>query len=275
VDHPNPRREGPPLTRLGPAQQGWLTDRLRRSTATWKIWGHANGTLDMRADPQNLPAGVGKPWPGSGYAVFGGAGAAERGEIFDLVRREQIAGFAVVAGDRHSFWAGLPSKALPPGPFEPVGVEFITGSLSAPGFIEAMEHRFPKDHALRDLFLARVGSDPSPKPTLNMLVRHGVRSCLEYAKTGDAAAARRLSNPDLSPQLSFLDMSGHGYATVRVTGEAIECEFVCIPRPLERSETPDGGALRYRVVHRAALWKAGERPRLEQRIVEGDPGLAL
>jgi alkaline phosphatase D len=84
-----------------------------------------------------------------------------------------------------------------------------------------------------------------------------------------------LSNPDLSPHLSFLDMTGHGYGAVTVTGEAIECEFVCIPRPLERSTTPDGGPLRYRVVHAAKLWKRGERPRLEQRLVEGDPGLAL
>jgi alkaline phosphatase D len=275
TEHPNPRRSGPPLTRLGPGQKAWFKERLQRSTATWKIWGHANGTLDMRTDLQHLPAGVGKPWPGTGYASFGGAGAAERAEIFDLVRQAGIAGFAIVAGDRHSFWAGLPSKALPPREFEPVGVEFITGSLSAPGFVEAMEYRFPKDHPLRGLFLAQIGSDPRPRPALNMLVRHGVRACLEYGKSGDADAARRLSNSDLSPHLSFLDMTGHGYGAVTVTGEAIECEFVCIPRPLERSTTPDGGPLRYRVVHTAKLWKRGERPRLEQRIVEGDPGLAL
>ena len=31
-------------------------DQLRRSAATWKIWGNSLGTLDLRADPQNLPA---------------------------------------------------------------------------------------------------------------------------------------------------------------------------------------------------------------------------
>jgi malate synthase len=35
----------------------------------------------------------------------------------------------------------------------------------------------------------------------------GVRTCLEYQRTGDAAAARRLSNPDLAPHLAF-----HGWA---------------------------------------------------------------
>ena len=276
---PNPRRESPPLTILGAEQKAWFKERLRRSQATWKIWGNSGGTLDLRADPQNLPPGAGLAWPGAGFATFGGGGwsgcLTERAEIYDLVRDEGITGFAVVAGDRHSFWAGLMAKALPPKAFEPVGVEFITGSISAPGLVEAAEHRLAREHPLRALYLASLGSDTRPRPMVNMLLRHGVRACLEYARTGDAAAARRLSNPELSPHLSFVDMGGHGYATVRVTSDAIESEFVCIPRPLERSDSPDGGPLRYRVVHRARLWGRGERPRLEQQVVEGDPQLSL
>jgi alkaline phosphatase D len=279
ADLPNPRKDGPPLTILGAEQKAWFKDRLRSSQATWKVWGNSGGTLDMRADPLNLPPGVGKPWPGAGFATFGGGGwsgyRTERAEILDLVRDQGITGFAVVAGDRHSFWAGLTTKALPPRTAEPVGVEFITGSISAPGLVESAEYRLARDHPLRALFLAGVGSDPHPRPTMNMLVRHGVKSCLEFARTGDAQAARRLSNPDLSPQLSFLDMAGHGYATVRVTSDALECEFVCIPRPLERSDGDDGGPLRYRVAHRARLWAKGERPRLEQRVIEGNPELSI
>jgi alkaline phosphatase D len=113
------------------------------------------------------------------------------------------------------------------------------------------------------------------QPMVNLLLHHGVRACLEYQRSGDAEKARRASNPDLAPHLSFLDMGGHGYATVHLTADAVECEFVCIPRPLERSAEENGGPLRYRVVHRAAMWRPGERPRLEQRIVEGDPGLSV
>ena len=69
-------------------------------------------------------------------------------------------------------------------------------------------------------------------------------------------------------------MGGHGYATLRVDADAAECEFVCIPRPLERSATPDGGPLRYRVSHRVALWRKGEPPRLERAAIEGDLGLS-
>ena len=101
-----------------------------------------------------------------------------------------------------------------------------------------------------------------------------MRACLEYGKSHDAEKARRLSNPDVAPHLTFVDMGGHGYATLRVADDSIESEFVCIPRPLERAEEPNGGPLRYRVVHRARLWAKGERPRLDLRIVEGDPELS-
>ena len=69
-------------------------------------------------------------------------------------------------------------------------------------------------------------------------------------------------------------MVGHGYSTVRVTNEMLETDFVCSPRPIERSARPDGGPLRYRVRHRARIWKKGERPRLEEFVLEGDPDLS-
>ena len=110
---------------------------------------------------------------------------------------------------------------------------------------------------------------------MNLLLKHGVRSALEYVKTGDVQKARALSNPDLSPHVSFVDMGGHGYSVVRVSSDALETEFVCIPRPLERSDRPDGGPLLYRTRHRTALWRKGEKPSLELQIVEGDPRFSI
>ena len=42
-----------------------------------------------------------------------GAAYVERGEIYDLVRDAKITGFAIVSGDRHSFWAGYASCRTP------------------------------------------------------------------------------------------------------------------------------------------------------------------
>ena len=279
ADVPNFRKDQPPQTILGAEQKEWFLKRLRHSQATWKIWGNTTATLDMRADPQRLPEGMTKRWPGAGFAGFGGgdhsSAYVERAEIYDFVQTHGITGFATVAGDRHSFWAGLAAKALPPKPFAPVGVAFVTGSISAPGMVEAMEHNFPKEHPLRALFLGQGPGDKSPQPTVNMLLRHGVKSCLEYAKSGDIAKARAESNSDLSPHLSFVDMGGHGYSIVRVTSDVLETEFVCIPRPIERSETDDGGPLRYRVTHTAKLWTKGQVPKLERHVIEGDPRFSI
>ena len=275
----NFRKDGPPFTIFGRKQREWLKQRLTSSPATWKIWGASGGTLDWRADPQNLPSGMTKPWPGNGYAGFGGgdfSGAyVERAEIYDAVRDAGVTGFVTVAGDRHSFWAGYAAKALPPAKFEPIGVAFITGSLSAPGLVEALEHGFPKDHPLRPLYLADRPGAAKPEPTVNLTLHRGVRSALEYARSGDIERARALTNPDVSPHLEFIDMGGHGYSTVKVTSDAIETEFLAIPRPIQRSESPDGGPILYRVTHRANRWKAGERPRLTQRVLEGDPKLSV
>ena len=141
--------------------------------------------------------------------------------------------------------------------------------------MEAHEHKLPKDLPLRPLYLADRPDRAKPDWTFNMLLKHGVRSCLEYAKTFDLDRARALSNPALSPHLEFVDMGGHGYATVRVSGDEMRTEFVCIPRPIARSDRPDGGPLRYRVAHSAKLWRPGERPQLTQQLLEGDPGLAI
>ena len=281
VEHvPNPQRNAPPQTILGVEQKAWFKDKLQKSTATWKIWGNSQAALDYRADPQNLPPGLTKQaWPPGTFAQLSGGDYgtawAERSEIYHLVRDAKITGFAIVSGDRHSFWAGYASAELPPGKFEPVGLSFVGASLTSPGAMEANEHNLKKDAPLRALFLADKVEAAKPDWTYNMLVKHGVRSCFEYAKSFDLQRARALSNPDLAPHLEFVDLGGHGYAKVRLSADAMRTEFVCIPRPIARSESPDGGSIRYRVSHTAALWKSGERPQLKTSVLEGDVGLAI
>ena len=270
-DIPNVRKHDPPQTILGAEQKAWFLNQLRGSNATWKIWGSTTATLDMRADPQNVPEGItSEPWPGGGFGNLGGGDIstafAERGEIYDFVRQHGITGFVTVAGDRHSFWAGLAAKALPPKPFEPVGVAFVTGSISAPGLMEAFDYRLPKDSPLRPLFAGQA---------FNMLLRHGVRTCFDYAEHGDLARARRLSNPNVASHVSFVDMGGHGYAIVTAASEELATEFVCIPRPIDRVNQPDGGPVLYRVRHRARAWRQGETPALRQQVIEGDPTFSM
>ncbi len=268
----------PPQSMLGAKQKAWFIEQLRGAKATWKIWGNTLGELDQRVDPQNLPPELGK-WKGAGYGLMGtwdwGAMYHERAEIFDAVRDAGITGFAIVAGDRHSFWAGYAAKALPPAAFEPVGVSFVGGSISSVGSAEANEHNQKKENnPTRGLYIAE-DKDGKPQSTQNLLLRHGVRSALEYASSKDLQKALAVRNPEMAPHLTFYDAGGHGYATVRVDAHAMTTDFVCIPRPIERSATADGGPLRYRVRHEVALWKAGERPQMQTTVVEGDAGLSV
>jgi alkaline phosphatase D len=270
---PNFRRSEPPVTLLGKEQKAWFKQTLASSQATWKVWGASNGTLDHRVDPQNLPEGIAKTkWPGAGYACFGGGDLSgtyhERAELYDFIRDRRIEGFVTVSGDRHSFWAGYAAKDLPPRAFESVGVTFITGSISAPGFAESLEQGL-KSHPLRPLYSVQR-ADGKHEATVNLTLKRGVRSALEYARTGDIDAARKLTNPDNAPHLEFIDMGGHGYSVVTASSATITTEFVCIPRPITRATTDDGGPIRYRVRHVARRWKSGEAPKLVREVVEGD-----
>lgn len=276
---PNFRRTAPPQTLLGATQKAWFLDRLKRSTATWKIWGNTTGTLDRRVDLQNLPEGLTVPWQGSGYAVYEDGDHAsaysERTEIYSLVRNEKISGFVTVAGDRHSFWAGLAAPTLPPAPFDPVGIAFIVTSLSMPNSADLLAPFVPSDHPLRSLYLLQNRDSSQPQPSVNILLRHGVRACLEYIRTGDMESARRFSNPHLAPHLKFLDFATNGFARVSARSDCLECEFVSIARPLVTASARDGGPVEYRVLHRSKLWSPGGIPTLEQIVTAGNPALSL
>lgn len=275
-DFPNPNVDAVPEAYLGIDQMAWFKERLRAARAPWKIWGHSFGTLTGRTDPQNLPPAFADRWPaGAGYGIMqGGYFGLENGEIFDMVREEGITGFAIVAGDKHAFWAGYPSKTLPPKAFDPVGVEFVTGSISSQTFAE-VQTLASRERPLRPFYLYDWPDGGKTECAFGMTLMHGVQSTLALHETGDPARARALSNPELAPHLTFMDFAGHGYSTVRATPDELETEFVCIPIPYERSETDDGGPLLYRVSHRVSLWEAGQRPELRQAVLEGDPGLAV
>lgn len=270
-DIPNPTRNVHAQTYLGKEQRSWLLDQFSRSTARWKIWGHGFGTMEVRSDYQNLPGELGAQWPtDAGYAVIDNRFLRDRDIIFDFIQQENITGLCIVGGDRHGFFAGLASKSLPPKKYQPVAVEFITGSISQQTLFEVMEVTMKKDHPKRVLHLV---DQPGGKviPSMNVTALHGVQSTLKLKETGDMKQARAVRNPDVAPHLSLADFGGHGYAVVTVTADHLSSEFVCIPRPYERSDRPDGGPLLYRVAHHTRLWKAGETPQLKQEILEGDP----
>ncbi|HEX3250706.1 MAG TPA: alkaline phosphatase D family protein [Pyrinomonadaceae bacterium] len=275
----NPRKQSTPQSMLGVAQKAWFLEKLRASSARWKLWGNSVAMGDWRIDFQNLPESAGAKWPDSGYATLidddWSAYRHERAEVLDYIRSKQITGVVAVCGDRHAFEAGLISPSLPPKTFEPVIAEFVTGSISAPGLFEAAESSLPKEHPLRAIYLYQPSADVAVQPAVNFSMMHGVRASLALKRTGDARRALEERNPQLAPHLSFVDLGGHGYSVVRADSDELEVEFVCIVRPLERSERADGGPLAYRVVHRLKRWTHEAAPQIERTKVEGTLPLIL
>ena len=278
-DVPNPRKASPPQSMLGTAQKTWFLNRLQSSRATWKLWGNSVGMLDWRVDFQNLPSELGVQWPDEGYALISAedwsAYRFERNEILRFIKQQRITGVASLAGDRHSFLAGLVSPQLPPKPYDPVIAEFITGSISAPGLFEAAEYLLPKDHPLRAIYLYQPSGQSAVKPAINFSMMHGVRASLALQKSGDIQQALAVRNANVAPELSLADVGGHGYAVVKASEIELEVEFVCIPRPVEKTNRDDGGSLAYRVSHRAKRWTADSAPHLERVIVEGELPLVV
>ncbi|HKE23367.1 MAG TPA: alkaline phosphatase D family protein [Bryobacteraceae bacterium] len=275
----NFRKDAAASSMLGEPQKTWFLEQLHTSRAPWKLWGNSVGMLDWRTDFQNLPEEIGLRWPDSGYAAFAADDWAgyrtERNQILNFLSQQKITGMVTVAGDRHAFFAGLLSSALPPDAFQPVAAEFIVGSVSAPTIFEAVEYRLPKDHLLRAAYLYQPADGGGVQPAMNLSAMRGVRASLALQETGDPQKARAASNPDVGPHLSFLDAGGHGYALVHARRDSLDVEFVCLPRPLERSTTPDGGPLAYRVTHRLKRWSANAAPQVERTAFEGRLPLVL
>jgi alkaline phosphatase D len=279
ADLPNPRRDAPASSMLGAREKQWFFDTLRASTARWKLWGNSVSMIEWRADFANLPPEVGVQWPSTGYGQIANDDwcefRTERAEILEFVRANKLGGFVSIAGDRHAFLAGLLSKSLPPATFEPVAVEFVVGSISAPTIFEALTYGIPAAFPLRALYLY----DPAPgapvQCALNLTVMHGVRSSLALQRTHDVQQAMAVRNPDVGPHLSHADIGGHGYAIVRATAAALDVEFVCIPRPVEAVAASDGGPLAYRVAHRVPWWDGSTAPTVARTSVDGTLPLVL
>jgi len=271
---PNFRKEEPPQSMLGKAQKAWFLQQLAGSGATWKLWGNSVGATDVRADLHNLPPGEGPKWPGAGYGVIAsddwGGYRFERGQILNHIRDRQITGFVSLAGDRHAFYAGWLAPSLPPKPFVPVGLEFVTGSISAPGLAEALDHSMTPDKPWAAIYRqpSRVG-EPG-HATINLTARHGVKASLAMQRGADSAAIAAAANSEVAPNLDLMDCGGHGYVVVAAHESFLDVELVCIPRPIRRAVSADGGDLRYRVGYRAPVWKPGETPALRRTATQGE-----
>jgi alkaline phosphatase D len=159
---------------------------------------------------------------------------------------------------------------LPPKPFAPVGLEYVTGSISAPTIAEAFDHSITPDKPWAAIYRQPSTAGQPGLATINLTARRGVKASLAMQRGADPATIRAAANPEVAPNLDLMDCGGHGYVVIAAHESFLDAELVCIPRPIERAPSADGGPLRYRVSYRSPIWKPGETPVLQRIATQGD-----
>ena len=122
LDPPCPETADPQRTMLGAEQETWLLDTLGASTATWNVIGNQVILADATFNGAVLNY---DQW--DGYPV-------ERARVLQAFADRHIPNLVVVTGDIH-LAAVAQLRAGDRGTGTPVGVEFVTTSISSDGLI--------------------------------------------------------------------------------------------------------------------------------------------
>jgi len=192
-------------TMLGPPQKNrFFLEKVTNSSRTWKIWGNevmfmqfkvANTYLGSAPEsifPTIPQTGSGGPEEGVYVTLDQWDGyQAERLAITEAVR--EVENFVTITGDIHSYLAGYTKPdydqlATVPGN-EPVGVEFVCGSVTSSNLTE----------------LASFGRGRAPAPDGN-----------EFT---EAALASNL-------HLAYFNSDNHGYNLIELTKGSLLCTMV-------------------------------------------------
>jgi len=187
-----------------PEQMTWIKDGISQP-ATW----HLIGNQTMLA-PIRYPGSVGGfTGVGLNSDQWDGYQADQSELISHIAAQPAEAGDVVVlTGDIHSSWAvDLPAVAAgttPGADYTPVGVEFVTPSVTSDGFYEGVADR--------------TGYGPGAVALTNTLVVTSVKT--------------------QSPWVKYFDGVGHGYALVDVTPDRVQADFFLTPEPTAARPDP-------------------------------------
>lgn len=139
----DPARHSADRSLLGAEQKAWLKDKLASSTAQWKLLGQQVMMAQLqlleiqRLLPVDTPLDTYSSLIALNMDQWDGY-AAEREELFDFVREQGLENLVVLTGDIHTSWANelyQNPAVLTGGLLErPLGVEFVTPSVTSPGF---------------------------------------------------------------------------------------------------------------------------------------------
>lgn len=195
---------------LGAAQKAWFLDAVKKSNATWKVWGNEVQVYQMCLDLKKLPGvpdeiGVG-PVKFSPYVVYVNCDQwdgyrSERAEILDAFAKANVQNFLVCTGDIHSFYAAELHVDFDNPGATPIGVEYVTAGISSASLKELM---------------TKFVAPGSP---------------LEFIVNAWTGAADQVLKDSSSPYLKYADTNSYGFALMSIDGTKAEATFVEVGEP--------------------------------------------
>lgn len=200
-------RTNPNRTMLGPTQRAWFLNRIKNSTALWKIWGNEVTVMQSKVASSLFPGAPGSP--GStmpSQVVFTNLDQwdgwpAERNTILSTVRDFDVRNFVTITGDIHSFIAGYLKLDFdsPTSPSNPnVGTEFVCGSITSSNLVELAAGSASSP----------LGPDTSLPPQSGMAI-------------GGSMAAT-------NPHTVYFNSETHGYNIFEVSRTSLLCTMVAV-----------------------------------------------
>ncbi len=235
---PNARAASPAGTVLGKRQKQWWKDTMKKSDATWKLWGSEVMLMRLFIKGEGTDLVFDRIVTGDAWDGY----PTERKELMTFLKDEAIDNVVVLTGDVHAAFAGTIAVDYdaPVASRETVACELVAPGVSSNSlfsFFESATRLVPP--ALRALITAddtagALGTRFTEN--LNMLLLHGTTSAgafAQFAGTPNALPIALLqSDPNTNPHLKYCDTNAQGYGYVKVTGAEVAAQIVTINRPI-------------------------------------------
>ncbi|WP_242039630.1 alkaline phosphatase D family protein [Anabaena sphaerica] len=186
-----PERNYPHRTMLGTTQRQWFFDKILDSAATWKIWGNEVMTMQLKYLSALTTKLLGQSTPDLFMSFDQWDGyPAERNLIFQTIKEAGVKNFVTITGDFHTFVTGYQKVNFDDPQEEPIGVEFLVGSMASSNFAEA-------DNS----------SSQQINPPIEVMTQMLTAS---------------------NPHIQYFNSTTHGYNVVEVTPEALSCTLKAV-----------------------------------------------
>ena len=226
----DPEKPNPQATMLGENQKQWLIDGVKKSNATWKVWGNqtllASAALNEWMKPELID-----DWQ---------AYKTERYEILQLIKNsetekhktDKVSNFVVFTGDMHTSmisyvktdfegkWnkANMDYSKL-------AGVEFMTPSVTSPGISEGFHEEIEK-------WADKIPGASMVGQAVDMLPNLPFFSNDNHDDAGQGSFKHKMLTAELtkrhSPHIEHYDSSINGYAIAEFSESELRWEVYAI-----------------------------------------------